>query len=73
MLESTINVKIISQECKTKYKRIQKAEKTGSLKLNNRNKSDHFRTIVYVSVDFQKHTKLHAWYKPITIKSQKTK
>ena len=40
MLESTVNVKIISQECKTKYKRKLKAKETWSSKLNNRNKSE---------------------------------
>ena len=29
VLESTVNVKIIFQECKTKYKRILKAKKQG--------------------------------------------
>ena len=42
MLESTVNVKNISQEWKIKYKLIMKAKETRFLKLNNLNKSEFF-------------------------------
>ena len=59
VLESTVKVK--TQQCKTKYKRMLKAKATRYLKLNNRNKSEFFQTNVNVSVGLKKRTKLRAW------------